>query len=318
MRKTRTTHSRFSAYLLNHAQVTLASLGRLYRQPIATLMTTAVIAIALTLPTGLFVMVNSLSKLSNEWNNSAQISVYLYPQVNKQQAQNLVQHLRLNNNIRQIKLIDKKSGLQQFKKISGFNNALKYLDTNPLPIVLAIQPDLYQDQNGQLADQTTQLVHQLEKNKLVEMAQLDEQWVKRLLTLLEIANRGIWIVGTMLALAVLLIIGNTIRLDIQNRHAEIEVAKLIGASDAFIRRPFLYTGFWYGLLGGLLAWLLTSTSLFLIGEPVHRLARLYHSNFSLHDLGANNVFTLLSISCILGLAGSWLAVSRHLKEIEPG
>lgn len=310
MRKTRTTHSRFSAYLLNHAQVTLASLGRLYRQPVATFMTIAVIAIALTLPTGLFVMVNSLSKLSNEWNNTAQISVYLYPQVNKQQAQSLVKRLRLNNNIRQIKLIDKKTGLQRFKKISGFNHALKYLDTNPLPIVLAIQPDIN-------PDQTTQLVHQLEKNKLVEMAQLDEQWVKRLLTLLEIANRGIWIVGTMLALAVLLIIGNTIRLDIQNRHAEIEVAKLIGASDAFIRRPFLYTGFWYGLLGGLLAWLLTGTSLFLIGEPVHRLARLYHSNFNLHELNINNIITLLSISCVLGLAGSWLAVSRHLKEIEP-
>ena len=121
----------------------------------------------------------------------------------------------------------------------------------------------------------------------------------------------------MLSVAVLLIIGNTIRLDIQNRREEIEVSKLIGASNAFIRRPFLYTGLWYGLMGGILAWIITMISLVLMENPVRKLALLYESEFRLTGLGLGDTSLLLLISCSLGLAGSWIAVSRHLKEIEP-
>lgn len=313
MRKQQTRNSRLSAYLINHVQVMLASLGRLYRQPLAALMTIAVIAIALTLPTGLFIAVNNLSAASAQWDKSTQISAFLYPQVTRKQAETLVGRLRLNKSIQSIRLIDKETGLAQFKKHSGFNNALKLLDTNPLPIVLVIQPVTRPDQPAL----TTQLVAELEKEKSIELAQLDVQWVRRLYALLEIASRSIWVVGSMLALAVLLIVGNTIRLDIQNRREEIEVAKLIGASDAFIRRPFLYTGVWYGLLGGLLAWVLTSLSLLLIEGPVHELARLYHSDFQLNGPALSSTLALILISCILGLCGSWLAVSRHLKDIEP-
>ncbi len=143
------------------------------------------------------------------------------------------------------------------------------------------------------------------------------QWVKRLYTFLEIANRSILVISSMLAIAVLLIIGNTIRLDIQNRREEIEVSKLIGASDAFIRRPFLYTGIWYGAIGASLAWIITQISLFLMENPIHELALLYHSDFRLSGLGAGNTLLLILFSCLLGLVGSWIAVSRHLKEIEP-
>jgi cell division transport system permease protein len=121
----------------------------------------------------------------------------------------------------------------------------------------------------------------------------------------------------MLAIAVLLVIGNTIRLDIQNRREEIEVSKLIGASDAFIRRPFLYTGFWYGIIGGVLAWIITLLSLSMMESPIHKLALLYHSDFRLTGLGTGNTLLLIIISCALGLTGSWIAVSRHLKDIEP-
>jgi cell division transport system permease protein len=121
----------------------------------------------------------------------------------------------------------------------------------------------------------------------------------------------------MLAIAVLLVVGNTIRLDIQNRREEIEVSKLIGASDSFIRRPFLYTGFWYGIIGGLLAWIITLLSLSMMENPIHKLALLYHSDFRLTGLGAENTLLLIMISCALGLIGSWIAVSRHLKDIEP-
>lgn len=305
--------SRLRSYFVNHIRVSLASLGRLYAQPAATLMTAAVIAIALALPVGLYIALDNVGKLSSGWDGSTQISLFLHTHVKKHDAQKLKQELEKHKHIKKIEFIDKEQGLEQFREISGFGDALKYLDSNPLPIVLVVHPEITENQ----PDRTTRLVKELEKNKLVELAQLDVQWVKRLYTLLEIANRSIWVISTMLAIAVLLIIGNTIRLDIQNRREEIEVSKLIGASDAFIRRPFLYTGLWYGLIGGVLAWIVTLISLMLMENPIHKLALLYHSEFRLSGLGFENTLFLILISCLLGLIGSWIAVSRHLKEIEP-
>lgn len=300
-------------YMGNHLRVSLASLGRLYLQPAATLMTAAVIAIALALPVGLYIALDNVSKLSSGWGESTQISLFLHTSVHKKDAKKLMQRLKQNKAIKKVDIIDKDQGLAQFRETSGFGDALKYLDNNPLPIVLVVQPKITTEQ----PDQAARLVEELGKNKLVELAQLDVQWVKRLYTLLEIAKRSIWVISIMLAIAVLLIVGNTIRLDIQNRREEIEVCKLIGASDSFIRRPFLYTGLWYGLIGGVLAWLITAISLWLIEAPVQKLALLYQSNFRLTGLGIGETLSLILTSCALGLIGSWIAVSKHLKDIEP-
>lgn len=306
-------NNRLSAYFVHHLRVFVASLGHLTRNPIPTTMTTAVIAIALALPTGLYIALDNVGQLSESWDNSAKISLFLKINTKQQAAERLASRLRLHKHIRQVEVIDKAQGLAEFRQHSGFGDALKYLDGNPLPIVLSIQPIIDPAQPAQL----NQLLHELENDKLVDLAQLDMQWVKRLYAILAIAQRGIWLIGGLLALAVLLIVGNTIRLDIQNRREEIEVAKLIGASDAFIRRPFLYTGLWYGLLGGVLAWALTSLSLILLAGPIHNLTSLYGSSFALSGLNASNISNLLMISCSLGLVGSWLAVGRHLNAIEP-
>ncbi len=313
MRRSPKKSSRLRSYFGHHLRVSLASLGRLYAQPIATLMTAAVIAIALALPVGLYIALANIGQVSTGWDGSTQISLFLHTNVKQLDAQKLMRRLEKHKDIKKVELIDKEKGLQQFKEISGFGDALKYLDDNPLPIVLVVHPRMLANQ----PDRTTKLVKDLGKNKLVELAQLDVQWVKRLYTFIEIANRSIWVISSMLAIAVLLIIGNTIRLDIQNRREEIEVSKLIGASDAFIRRPFLYTGFWYGLIGSLLAWLITLLSLMMMEQPIHKLALLYHSDFRLSGLGVSNTLLLIIISCTLGLIGSWIAVSRHLKDIEP-
>ncbi len=306
-------NSRLKSYFAHHLRVALASLGRLYAQPIATFMTAAVIAIALALPVGLYIALNNVGQISSGWDGSTQISLFLHSYVSKADAEKLKQRLQKHKNIKKIELIDKEQVLEQFKEVSGFGDALKYLDENPLPIVLVVQPRI----TGGQADITTGLVKELGKIKQVELAQLDVQWVKRLYAFLEIAHRSIWVISSMLAIAVLLVIGNTIRLDIQNRREEIEVAKLIGASDAFIRRPFLYTGLWYGIIGGLLAWIITLLSLMMMELPIHKLALLYQSDFRLSGLGTNNTIALILISCSLGLTGSWIAVSRHLKDIEP-
>ncbi|HHJ36424.1 MAG TPA: cell division protein FtsX [Gammaproteobacteria bacterium] len=313
MRNSPPRKNRFSAYLGNHLRVSFASLGRLYVQPVATLMTAAVIAIALALPMGLYIALDNVGQLSSGWDGSTQISLFLHTEVKTREAQKLMQRLQKHKAIKKVEFIDKDKGLEQFKEISGFGDALKHLDSNPLPIVLVVHPKMTTNQ----PDRTSQLVKELGKNKLVELAQLDVQWVKRLYTFLDIANRSIWVISSMLAIAVLLIVGNTIRLDIQNRCEEIEVSKLIGASDAFIRRPFLYTGIWYGLIGGVLAWIITQISLLLMEDPIHRLALLYHSDFRLSGLGAGLTLLLILFSCSLGLVGSWIAVRRHLKEIEP-
>lgn len=313
MRNSPLKSSRLRSYFGHHLRVSLASLGRLYAQPAATLMTAAVIAIALALPVGLYIALANVAQLSSDWDGSTQISLFLHTQVEKPDAEKLMQRLKKHKNIKKVELIDKAKGLEQFKEISGFGDALKYLDDNPLPIVLVVHPKNQANQ----PDITTALVKELGNNKLVELAQLDVQWVKRLYTFLEIANRMILVISSMLAIAVLLVIGNTIRLDIQNRREEIEVSKLIGASDAFIRRPFLYTGLWYGTIGGVLAWMITLISLTLMENPIHKLALLYHSDFRLSGLGFTNTLLLILISCLLGLVGSWFAVSRHLKDIEP-
>lgn len=313
MRKGLQTNTLMIAYFIHHLRVLLASLGRLTRQPLSTLMTMAVIAIALTLPAGLYLALNNISGLSAGWDSSTKISLFLHTEADEKQAQTLLGRLQLHNEIEHISLISKDQGLEQFKQLSGFGDALQFLESNPLPIVLVIQPII----DPSRPDRIDHLLHELESEKLVELAQLDMQWVKRLYALLEIAHRVIWAIGGLLGLAVLLIVGNTIRLDIQNRRAEIEVSKLIGASNAFIRRPFLYTGFWYGLSGGLLAWLLTTLSLYMLAAPVEKLALLYHSDFQLSGLDSGDTFNLIMISCGLGLLGSWLAVGRHLDEIEP-
>ncbi|MDH3342637.1 MAG: permease-like cell division protein FtsX, partial [Gammaproteobacteria bacterium] len=242
MRKGPQYNTLISAYFIHHARVLLGSLGRLTRQPLSTSMTMAVIAIALTLPAGLYLALNNISSLSSGWDSSTKISLFLHNKVTEQKAQDLINRLRLHNEIDSIDMISKEQGLAQFKQLSGFGDALQFLEDNPLPVVLVVQPVI--DTNK--PERINLLLKELESDKLVDIAQLDMQWVKRLYALLEIAHRVIWAIGSLLGLAVLLIVGNTIRLDIQNRRSEIEVSKLIGASNAFIRRPFLYTGFWHG------------------------------------------------------------------------
>lgn len=301
------------AWLIHHVRTLISSLGFLWRNAISSLMTIAVIAIALALPAGLYAMLDNLSRASVGWDDSAQISLFLKDSVTEDQAQTLADKLSRLKDIDQVKFIHKDQALAEFQRISGFTAAIESLGSNPLPHVLAIKPIVDAKHPGNVA----KLVDELGKRKEVELAQLDLQWVKRLYGLLEIAHRGIWIVASLLALAVLLIVGNTIRLDIQNRRAEIEVTKLIGGTNAFIRRPFLYTGFWYGLCGGVLAWALTALAVGLMAGSVARLANLYDSGFELSGLGLDNGLFMVTASCLLGLAGSWIAVGRHLHEIEP-
>ncbi len=300
-------------YLLRHAEVLLSSLGRLWRNPVASLMTVAVIGIALALPAGLHLLLENARLLSGGWDGSTQVSLFLRREVPEAESARLASALRERPEIAETTLIPRAEALAEFRTLSGFGGALDALDENPLPDVIVVRPA-----PGHAAPKAVEaLVAELRVVPGVEHARLDMQWVKRLYALMEIVRRGVEVVALLLGLAVLLVVGNTIRLDIQTRRREIEVAKLIGATDAFIRRPFLYSGAWYGLFGGVAAWLLVSMALWATGGPVQQLALLYQSQFRLIAADAGTVLTLLVGGALLGLLGSWLAVGRHLAAIEP-
>ncbi|HEY0634639.1 MAG TPA: permease-like cell division protein FtsX [Gammaproteobacteria bacterium] len=300
-------------YLTLHAQALIATLGQLTRRPFATLMTVAVIGIALAMPAGLFVLLNNAQRMVSGWEGASQISLFLKTDINEARAKQLAEQLRRQPDIAAIDYISRDDALEEFRRLSGFGEALGALNDNPLPAVLVVR--LKKEINEPL--RIEQLLTELRLRPEVDIAQLDMQWVKRLYALMAMVERGVLVLASLLGLAVLLVVGNTIRLAIQGRRDEIVITKLIGATDAFIRRPFLYTGAWYGLGGGLLALLLVELSLAVLTRPVHDLALLYNSSFALHGLDAQTGMLLLGGGALLGLLGSWLAVGRHLRDIEP-
>ena len=215
--------------------------------------------------------------------------------------------------IAQVQFVSRQQALAEFKRNSGFAEAMQALQDNPLPHLLLVQPVL--GQGGSEGIQA--LVQQLGQHIEVEVAQLDMDWIKRLYSILDFLQRGAWLLAIILSLAVLLIVGNTIRLAIENRREEIIIIKLIGGTNGFIRRPFLYTGFWYGLFGALIALLIITATLLLLSGPLQELSLLYNKTLILSVLDLQTSLYLLFAGIVLGLAGSWLAVGRHLRDIEP-
>lgn len=301
------------SYFARHLQTFFYTLGQMWRNPVAALMTAAVIGIALALPAGMHVVLKNVQQVLSGWDGATQISLFLTEKTTESQAQKLAANLRGRPTIASVDYISREQAMNEFKRLSGFGEALEALDSNPLPSVLVVRPTL----NSNSAEEVGILVAELRSFAEVDLAQLDMEWVKRLFALMEIGKRGIWVLGALLALGVLLVVGNTIRLAILNRRDEIVIIKLVGGTDAFVRRPFLYTGFWYGVFGGIVALLLVQTSLWILSEPVRNLAALYNSSFSLDSIDFLTTLSLFSFGTGLGLIGSWIAVGRHLRDIEP-
>jgi len=300
-------------WLLRHAQMSLSSLGRLSRNPISTAMTAAVIGIALALPSGLHLLVDNVSQLSSSWDGSASISLFLNENVNDEQADTVRRQIALRPDVGETRLIDRDQALEEFRRLSGFGEAIELLDHNPLPAVVLVRPQ----ERIRGAEAVARLAEELQGYLEIDLAQVDLQWVARLGAITGTIERGVIVLAALLAGAVLLIVGNTIRLDIQNRHSEIEIVKLVGGTDAFIRRPFLYEGIWYGLIGAVIGLVLVLGALYLLDGPVQRLAGLYESDFALAVIDPASLLGLLLGGPLLGLAGAWLAVGRHLAQIQP-
>jgi cell division transport system permease protein len=305
------TTNQISAYLLHHLQSLVFSFGKIYKAPATTIMTVAVIGITLSLPGGFYLFLKNIDALSGDFRSTTQISLYLDLRTSEKQARALEKDIAGMDHVAATRFISREQSLDDFRRDSGFGKSIDTLSSNPLPHTIVVEP----------GDAETFAVRSLQ-NRLqampeVEIAKLDTEWLERLYTIVEIAKRSVAIITILFAFAVLLIIGNTIRLDIQNRYQEIIVTKLIGATDAFIRRPFLYGGVWYGLLGGITSWLIVEIGYLAISGPLARLNLLYKSDMILITFSFQDFIVLIASSTLLGLAGSWIAVARHLNQIEP-
>jgi len=301
------------AWFLRHLQVFFSSLGRLRQRPLGNFMSILVIAIAMALPAGLHLLVTNLERLSGKWEGAASATLFLEQGLDEAEVERVLRRLRKNPGVGRIRHLTPQQALAEFRRHSGLDDAISLLEENPLPHVVLVRPRDPQISLGHFRA----LVDRLRDDPGVERAIADLQWVDRFRGMVKLLQRGTRILAALLSLAVLLVIGNTIRLEIQGRRQEIEIVKLVGGSHAFIRRPFLYEGFWYGLLGALLALFLLFLSLTLMQEPVAHLARLYGSDFTLRGGGLSLALPVLSTGSLLGVVGAWIAVRQQLREIEP-
>ncbi len=301
-----------ASWAMRHVSTAISAFGRLTRQPFASLMTILVIAVTLALPSALHLLIKNAQSISASWDNALDFSVYLKADTSINDARRLADIIQQRADIEQVTLISSDEALAEFRDQSGFGEALDHLTVNPLPHTLVVRP-------GSVNTEVSMALLNEELGNLPEadFVQVDTEWVRRFHAILDILQRSIAIVAALLGAAIIVIIGNTIRLDIQNRREEIEVTKLIGASNAFVRRPFLYSGLWYGLGGGLLALALVRYGLFAVEAPVTRLAGLYNSPFTVLSLDPAESLLIVGAGVTLGLAGSWVAAARHMRRIEP-
>lgn len=301
------------AWLTRHAQTSIGSLGRLSQHKLATILTVLVIGIALALPACLHLLITNAQAATGNWNRAVDLTVFLKRPTSVEEAKRTADRIKQRRDVSSVELIPADEALKEFRRNSGFGEAIEALNDNPLPHTLVVRPS----EGFTTAASLDALAADLRAQPSVEIVQLDTAWVNRLNAILEAIRRGLALTAGLLALGVMVIVGNTIRLDIQNRRAEIEVTKLVGGSDAFVRRPFLYNGVWYGLGGGLTAWIITLGVTGVLREPVGRIAGLYGSAFELGGPDLKATLALLGSGIVLGWLGSYVAASRHLRAIEP-
>lgn len=291
------------------------TLKNLAKEPLSSIMTILVIAIALALPACLYVMVNNAQVLTDRWQTTHDISVYIDGSVALNKLDSLKLKVSQQANVQMVRIITSDEALEQLKQETQMDMISEAIGENPLPHTLIVSPtdDVIEANND---EPINALIASLNQLPAVSQVQLDADWVMKLRSVITLLKRSVWLIASLLALGVLLVVSNTIRLHVQQRQNEIEVKKLIGATDSFVRRPFLYLGFWYGFLGAVIAILLVSLMLLALSGPANKLSSLYASGFQLHGLGLSNSIILILFGTFLALAGAWLAAERTLKKIE--
>jgi len=287
----------------------LTAFRRIFASPVAGFLNILVIGIALSLPTGMYVLLQNAQGLVAQMSGAPQISLFLAMDAAQDEVSKLRRLLGQHEGVANAEFISRSLALEKLKERTGLEDVIAGLGTNPLPDAYIITPKLTD------AKSLNELRNALQRLPAVEHAQLDSAWAYKMDALLEFARIAVLILASLLSLGLIAITFNTIRLQILTQDDEIQVSKLIGATDAFIRRPFLYFGAMQGLLGGIAAWLIITLSLHLLQAPLITLSQLYASNFALQPLSAADSLSLLLFSVYLGWLGAWLSVGRHLSRI---
>jgi cell division transport system permease protein len=302
-----------STYFTRHLQALFGAVGRLARTPFATLLTLIVIGVALALPAGLALVVNNLRSATGDLGSAVDFTVHFKTGTPIERVQQIAASARERPGIQGITVTTAAQALEEFKQASGFGDALTALEDNPLPHHIVVRPAKSASGPAEVEAMRRYFAAFPE----VDIVQLDLDWVRKLHSLLEILNRVLWVVMSVLGLGVLAVIGNTIRLEILNRRPEIEVTKLVGGSNAFVRRPFLYTGLFYGLGGAVLASLIVAGAMAYLGQAVGDLSAQYGGSFHMSGLGSDGFLTLAGTGAGLGWLGALISTGRHLRRIEP-
>jgi cell division transport system permease protein len=299
--------ARLRAWREQHVFSLVSSLGRFFQRPFATLLPVGVMAMAIALPLAMGVVLGNLQRLSGNLQSSREIGVFLHVDADAAQAERLASELRARRDVAAVELKTPAEGLAEFRKLSGLGDAAAMLGDNPLPTVLRVTP---LDEGGALAQQ-------MRARPEVELVQHDEGWRRRLDAWLGFGTRLALVLAGVLALGVLLVVGNTIRLEIGNRRDEIAVLQQLGATDAFIRRPFIYLGAWYGLAAGAAALGLLAVAGLLLQPSLASLAGSYGSGFALRGPPPLAAAALLLATTAIGWLGAWLASGHHLRQTRP-
>jgi len=298
-------------WMAQHIRMLLSAISRLLATPVASLLSILVIGIALSLPAGVYVLLQNVQSLADQLAGTPQISVFLTMDAGKDEIARIGKKLQQHEAVDHIEYVSREQALEQLKQSTGLKDVIGGLAQNPLPDAYIVYPKKSDAQSLEV------LRDELQKWPKLEKVQLDSAWAHKLEALLKFGRLAVLLLTALLSFALVAIIFNTIRLQILTQRDEIEVSKLIGATNAFIRRPFLYFGLLQGLLGGAAAWLIIAASLSMLNNSFAGVAQMYASNFTLHALSAGNSLALLGFSAFLGWMGAWLSVAQHLWQIEP-
>lgn len=300
---------RVSAWRDLHLYSLFSSFGRIAQRPWATALTVGVMAVALALPLGLLLALSGLETLAGGVRESRDISVFLDPSIDVAAAGEQAAALRQREDVAAVAVRTPEEGLIEFRELAEFSGALAVLDYNPLPSVLVVSPAAGADTDG--------LATALAALPGADFVQDDAAWRERLAAWLAFGHRAVAVVALLLGIGALLVVGNTVRLDIQTRAEEIAIVQLLGATDGFVRRPFLYLGAWYGLAAGVLAVLLVTAAGLALAGPLATLTASYGGQAPLPLPDLRIAAATVAVAALLGWLGAGIAAGHHLRATRP-
>lgn len=289
------------------------SLSDMWRQPLATLLTVMVIAISLTLPSVCYMVWKNVSQAAEQWYPAPQLTVYLSKTLDDDAAESVVAQLKKEEGVERVNYLSREEAQGEFRNWSGFGGAMDMLEQNPLPAVAIITPKL----NFQNSDTMNSLRDRVSKVQGIDEVKMDDSWFARLAALTGLVGQVAAMIGVLMIIAVFLVIGNSVRLSIFARRDTINVQKLIGATDGFILRPFLYGGAMLGFAGALLSLVLSQVLVLRLESVVTQVASVFGTTFALHGLAWDESLLLLLIAAMIGWIAAWLATVQHLRRFTP-